>query len=332
MQIALDEAAAKLLWNGLAAESRRNYDRAVRQYEEICRLHSLEPWPASIQSIAKWMGIRATGSTRDWRQLKHTTIQSHLSAFKSHCTERRIEWGILDSDIIQRMVKGAAQLFPSSREEKLPITRQILDHIITPFADTRSISEANLNAAFTLAHGGFLRMGEFTVDPKDTQATIATRKLTRGDVLIAEDESYVQVRLKASKSAGIARGSQSTLPQLRPTAPYDASGVCWNSTLPRRQLNLSSALRQDHSSKQAVKVLSRASNLASVAPASTAPNIPVIPFVREQHKTPMTMASLNTTFKSSVAGSLMRLTDIISSVPNAFSHLASNINAAKSQI
>jgi hypothetical protein len=98
------------------------------------------------------------------------------------------------------MVKGAAQLFPSSREEKLPITRQILDHIITPFADTRSISEANLNAAFTLAHGGFLRMGEFTVDPKDTQATIATRKLTRGDVLIAEDESYVQVRLKASKS------------------------------------------------------------------------------------------------------------------------------------
>ena len=53
------------------------------------------------------------------------------------------------------------------------------------FAGTESISEANLNAVFFLAYGGFLRMDEFIIDSKNNVTQIASYYLIRDNVLIA---------------------------------------------------------------------------------------------------------------------------------------------------
>ena len=89
------------------------------------------------------------------------------------------------------MVKEAAQLFSVTREAKLSIIRDILYYIVISYEIFGSINDANLNIVFALAHGDFLRMGKFIVRKNDFVNRIASHRLTRGDVLISNDDFYV---------------------------------------------------------------------------------------------------------------------------------------------
>ena len=98
------------------------------------------------------------------------------------------------------MIKEAAQLFPITREAKLLIIRDILHRIIILYETSGSINDANLNAAFALAHGDFLRTRKFIVRKNNSADRIISYRLTRDNVLISNNDFYVQIRLKSSKA------------------------------------------------------------------------------------------------------------------------------------
>jgi hypothetical protein len=57
-----DNLYATLLWNGLAADIRRRYQSPINSYEYFCAFNKISPWPASEESLGRWISIRATGS------------------------------------------------------------------------------------------------------------------------------------------------------------------------------------------------------------------------------------------------------------------------------
>lgn len=160
-------------------------------------MRKLEAWPATEQTLALWISIRAFGSS-DHRQeqVKPDTFQSYLAALRSHHVDRRMPTDAFKSPLVARMVRGVRNLFPSSRRERLPIGPDVL-RAITPSPVFRD--DINVNAAFKLAFAGFLRMGKFTHTKQraaDSQA-FASANLIRSDVRLARN--HATVRLKRSK-------------------------------------------------------------------------------------------------------------------------------------
>jgi hypothetical protein len=162
---------------------------------------------------------------------------------------------------------------------------------------------------------------------ENLQLTRKTRqqRLPRIDL---REETFLSPRMTrtsrcASKPASptdTTKASRSTSRPLKTAAPYNASVVCSNWIPRHRQTNLSSGLKMDVSSRQAVKAWSPASRLASAAPALTDPCIQVTPFAKERRRMLTSTALRSMTFRSSAAGSQTPLRDTINSVLSVFSH------------
>jgi len=195
---------ALLLWAGLSAGTRRSYQAATQSYEHYCGLHKLTAWPASEESLGRWIATRAFGSADRYQgQIKPDTIQSYVSALRSYHVDLGLPTAVFKSPTLDRLIQGARSLFQGSRRERLPITRELLT-TVTP--SSSSIDDVNVNAAFKLAFAGFLRMGEFTHAREreaDPQA-FAAANLSRSDIKFATD--HVTVRLKRSKTDRLHQG------------------------------------------------------------------------------------------------------------------------------
>ena len=189
---------ALLLWAGLSPGTRRSYHAAVQSYEHYCGLHMLTAWPASEDSLGRWIATRAFGSTDRYQgQIKPDTLQSYVSALRSYHVDHGLPTSIFTSPKLDRLIQGARSLFRGPRRERLPITRELLT-TVTP--EPISIDDLHVNAAFKLAFAGFLRMGEFT-HAKEREADIqafAAANICRSDVKFSSD--HVTIRLKRSKT------------------------------------------------------------------------------------------------------------------------------------
>lgn len=75
-----------------------------------------------------------------------------------------------DSETIQRLLKGAARIAPSSSTKsgivRLPILREMVQKIVTN-GQSDNVEATNLDAAFTLMRAGFLRLGGISYSAKD---------------------------------------------------------------------------------------------------------------------------------------------------------------------
>lgn len=75
-----------------------------------------------------------------------------------------------NTETIKRMLKGAARIAPSLSNTpdivRMPILREMIEKIVTD-GRLNDIEAANLDAAFTLMHAGFLRLGEISYTAKD---------------------------------------------------------------------------------------------------------------------------------------------------------------------
>jgi len=87
-------------------------------------------------------------------------------------------------------------LFPSTKKTKLPITKDILDKIITlgPYK-----ADVNIDAAFTMAFTGFLRIGEIMYLNRKAK-DFSTTKALRSNVRIAPNSHLMVFYLKRSKT------------------------------------------------------------------------------------------------------------------------------------
>lgn len=88
-------------------------------------------------------------------------------------------------------------MFPQTKKTRLHITKGILYNITRQ--EPMSLQDLNINTAFKVAWAGFLCMGKFTY----TKAELANRKLfnaTRSDITFSQNNQYVVLRLKRSKT------------------------------------------------------------------------------------------------------------------------------------
>jgi integrase len=187
---------AMLLWNGLAPDTRAGYSSATHSWESFCVLEGVTPYPVQKTALAEWIARRAFG-TPTMRQVKPNTLSNYLSALRSRHVDFGFSIEVFEDPFIKRLLAGAKSLFPQKCKDKLPITRDILAQIVTSGTSKKDI---NIDAAFTLAFAGFLRMGEITHTATELKSKAFTHtKATRGDITIARDQSSMVFHLKRSK-------------------------------------------------------------------------------------------------------------------------------------
>jgi len=87
-------------------------------------------------------------------------------------------------------------LFPSTKKTKLPITKDILDKIITlrPYK-----ADINVDTAFTMAFAGFLYIGEIMYLNRKAK-DFSTIKALRSNIRIAPNSHLIVFHLKRSKT------------------------------------------------------------------------------------------------------------------------------------
>lgn len=197
----ISNPCATLLWAGLTPDTRKGYNAAIRSYETYCALIGIQvPWPAQEYTLGEWITGRLFGSTSPKQgQVKPKTAEVYLSALRSYHVDQRMPSEVFDSPWIQRIVKGGHRLFPGSKRQRLPITKEILDKVTAN--PSRSADDLNYNTAFKVAWAGFLRVGEFTHTLQDRHnRTFHQTGLTRSDITFAENDEHVVLRLKRSKT------------------------------------------------------------------------------------------------------------------------------------
>ena len=197
----LTNAAKTLLWYGLAPDTRRGYGTAIRSYEFFCTSRGTSAWPATTVNLIAWANTRAFGSAiPNQGQIQPDTISGYLSGLCSYHVDRNFSTTVFESLQLDRVLRGVRRMFPRTEKTRLPITKDILQKITRQ--KPTSLQELNINTTFKVAWACFLRMGEFTY----TKAELANRKifsatkLTRSDITFSQNDQYVVLRLKRSKT------------------------------------------------------------------------------------------------------------------------------------
>jgi len=128
-------------------------------------------------------------------RVKPETLFNYISAIWSRYIDLGHLIAAFKDQTIKRALAGAILLFPSIKKTKLLIIKDILDKIITfrPYK-----ADANMDAAFTMAFMGFLRIGEITYPNRKAKDFSTTRAL-RSDVRIAPNGYLMVFYLKRSK-------------------------------------------------------------------------------------------------------------------------------------
>ena len=57
----LTNTAKTLLWYGLAPDTRRGYNTAIRSYEFFCSSRETSVWPATTVNLIEWVNARVFG-------------------------------------------------------------------------------------------------------------------------------------------------------------------------------------------------------------------------------------------------------------------------------
>ncbi len=193
------ESFAMLLWHGIAPATRRSYTPAITSWEAFCALQGINPYPAQRTALGEWIAQRTFGTTAPHMgRLKPSTLRGYVAGIRSHHVDLGEPVTVFEDPLIRRLLDGAASLNPSLTRTRLPITRDILAKIITNKPTT---SDINLDAAFTLAFAGFLRLGEVTYSKQEAQSkSFAATHATRSDISFSNNDDHMLLRLKRSKT------------------------------------------------------------------------------------------------------------------------------------
>ena len=172
-------AVKTLLWYSLSTRIRQGYHTAISSYTLFCATRGVRAWPASELILAEWVAGRVFRADMvKQNRITANTIQSYLSAPRSYHVDHHLPVQAFSSLLIDRMLKGAHHIYPHSKKERLPITKEILIKIASVIPI--SIEEINIDAAFKVTWAGFFRLGEITYSNTEAQApTFVDTKLTR---------------------------------------------------------------------------------------------------------------------------------------------------------
>jgi integrase len=210
----LPKRAARLLWWGLSANTRRAYKTARNNYVRFCYkagIPNRQHFPATSYNLCLWVDSMAAQCP----PLLAKTIGAYLVGLRSLHIDLGLSVDQFENNPrLNRMVRGVKRSRATPEEKpRLPITRPLLLAILA-LLDRNQPTEMTLYAAFCLAYAGFLRIGEFTwseVSLTHGLEEFARWHLTRRSVQIVEQNQYMLLTLPASKSDYYREGVTITL-------------------------------------------------------------------------------------------------------------------------
>lgn len=109
----LTNTSKTLLCYGLAPETRKGYNTAIRAYEFFCTSQGKSPWPATTHKLIEWVSTRAFGSALpNQGQIQADTIAEYLSGLRSYHVDRNFSTSVFESFQLDRVLRGVRRIFP----------------------------------------------------------------------------------------------------------------------------------------------------------------------------------------------------------------------------
>jgi hypothetical protein len=147
----LSRQAARYLWWGLAASTRRAYSTARRSYAFFYGIHGIPPFPATHTCVIHW--VASLGGP-----VQVKTIKLYLSGLRSlHVDMGHPLLDIFKNPCLDRTIPGIKRFYAqSSREKRLPIIHNLLLVLLHSLSKhTSDMDQANVYTAFCVAFTGF---------------------------------------------------------------------------------------------------------------------------------------------------------------------------------
>ena len=187
---------------GIAPSTGRVYKTGQDRFIKFCEEAGLSAFPASEKVLMLFIAYLHT------QKISHGTIKSYLVAVRyGHIFRGLGDPRIHEMPQLEYILKGVKKSSPQCTRTRLPITPEILMDLkkVWQRADNRQDAKL-LWAAACLCFFGFLRSGEVTM-PSEVEYDQQSH-LCHEDVKVYSHTapSYIQVRLKASKTDPFRQG------------------------------------------------------------------------------------------------------------------------------
>jgi len=140
-------------------------------------------------------------------------MKLYLSGLKSFHLDLGIEYTVFSDTRLERTIQGIKRDHNKPEHRvRTPLTRPALLQILSHLS-AANYNHIVLHSALTLAFAGFLRVGEFTYRETDMQLGVSYSKwyLTKQSIRMAEDETYMELTLPASKTDPFRKGVTLTI-------------------------------------------------------------------------------------------------------------------------
>ena len=140
-------------------------------------------------------------------------MKLYLKGIKSYQLDLGIDCAVFCDPHLERTIHGIKR--DHNEPERRIRTPLICPHLLSILYHLRLDTYDNivLQAAFTLAFAAFLRIGEFTYLDADKQLghTFSRWFLTKGSIHVAQDASYLELTIHASKTDPFRKGIMLTI-------------------------------------------------------------------------------------------------------------------------
>src|SRR5882724_5419942 len=164
--------------------------------------------PASQTAVLEWVAWLGGA-----KRLQPKTIKSYITHLWSAHVDAGLPFSACESPMLQHRIRGIKRYMGEhERSPKLPITRDVLAHILASATHPNLSGRLNFKAATTTAFSGFLRCGEFTMHSgRNFDPSI---HLTRSSVEFVPSfvtPSHVVLTMLASKTDPFRKGIAITI-------------------------------------------------------------------------------------------------------------------------
>lgn len=197
---------------GLAPSSRKVYASAWKRYTRFATEFDLSPSPITAEKVILFVAFLGT------QGLSPSTIESYLAGLRrariladpSHLSPS------FHTPYVKLLLRGIARSSAHSTRTRLPITQSIMNRIKSVLAqEPRAFANLMLWAACCVGFFDFLRCSEFLVPDGiafDPEVHLAVNDLT---YVTSTDPPHVELRIKASKTDQLRRGTTISLGSTR---------------------------------------------------------------------------------------------------------------------
>ena len=191
--------AKSLIDHSLAASTRRSYAVGQSEFLRFCLKLGIPPFPASEPVLILFVAELS-------QRLCHSSVRCYLSAIRHWNISQGGGDHLAHSLRLQLALKGLRRKKPRSSDSHLPITPYILKRIKSVLTANSHQQDNIMLWAACLGFFAFLRSGEMTIPSADTFDP--GWHLTPLDIAVdnLHQPSFMQVRLKGSKTDQTRRG------------------------------------------------------------------------------------------------------------------------------